>query len=172
MIVFLVGYMGCGKSVIGSKLAEILKYDFIDLDDFITEKEGDSIKNIFQLNGEIYFRKVETLYLKQVLNFDNTVVSLGGGTPCYGNNMDLILSSTNAMTIYLKTSISVLANRLSGETTKRPIISHLVSDTELKEFIGKHIFERAPYYEQCGYIIKTDQLSVDAVVSNLLIELF
>jgi len=164
--------MGSGKSVIGSKLAEILKYDYIDLDDFIEKNEGDSIKNIFLKKGEIYFRKIETRYLKQLLEVKNTVVSLGGGTPCYGNNTKIILEASNALSVYLKATIPTLSNRLFEEKDKRPLIAHISTPTELNEFIGKHLFERAPFYEQSSHTIKTDGLSVKEVVDQLVIQLF
>nr|WP_321223328.1 shikimate kinase [uncultured Psychroserpens sp.] len=172
MTLFLVGYMGSGKSVIGSKLAEILNYDYLDLDDYIEKNEENSIKTIFEKKGEIYFRKIENLYLNQLLNRKNTVISLGGGTPCYGNNNTLILESKNSLSIYLKASIPTLSNRLFEEKNKRPLISHLNTKEELSEFIGKHIFERAPFYEQSSFTIKTDGLTIKEVVDNLILKLF
>ncbi|MFD2917542.1 shikimate kinase [Psychroserpens luteus] len=172
MMFFLVGYMGSGKSVIGNKLAEILKYDFIDLDEYIVQKEGITIKKIFDKKGEIYFRKIENLYFKELIGSKNTVVSLGGGTPCYGNNMNLILESENSLSIYLKASIGTLVDRLYEEKSKRPLIAHLESKSQLTEFIGKHIFERAPFYEQSSLIIKTDGLMVKEVVDKLVLKLF
>ena len=172
MTLFLVGYMGSGKSVIGNKLANILDYSFIDLDDYIEEKEGLSIKLIFETKGEIYFRKIESVYLKELIKIENTVVSLGGGTPCYGNNSSLILESINSLSIYLKASIPTLSNRLFEEKSKRPLIAHLNTKNELNEFIGKHIFERAPFYEQSSLIIKTDGLTVNEVVDTLILKLF
>ncbi len=172
MTLFLVGYMGCGKSVVGSKLAEVLGYEFIDLDKFIEEKEGESIKKIFKNKGEIYFRNIENKYLNQVINFDNTVISLGGGTPCYGNNMNLMLKADNALVVYLKTSIQILVDRLFTEKSKRPLIAHLELESDLTEFIGKHLFERAPYYEQSSCVIKTNELTIDGVVDHIILYLF
>ena len=172
MTLFLVGYMGSGKSVVGNNLAEILKYNYIDLDDYIEKKEKTSIKIIFETKGEIYFRKIESIYLKELINIKNTVVSLGGGTPCYGNNNDLILESENSLSIYLKALIPTLSDRLFEEKSKRPLIAHLKTKDELNEFIGKHIFERAPFYEQSSITIKTDGLTVSEIVDHLVIELF
>lgn len=172
MTLFLVGYMGSGKSVIGKKLAEVLNYNYVDLDDYIEEKENKSIKKIFETKSEIYFRKVESLYLEELTSVKNTVVSLGGGTPCYGNNMNLILESENVLSIYLKASIPTLSDRLFEEKSKRPLISHLETKTELNEFIGKHIFERAPFYEQSGLSVKTDGLMINEVVDKLILKLF
>jgi shikimate kinase len=172
MTLFLVGYMGSGKTVIGSKLAVILKYNYLDLDDYIEEKEASTIKLIFETKGEIYFRKIESIYLKELIGLNNTVISLGGGTPCYGNNMNLILESKNSLSIYLKASILTLVDRLFTEKSKRPLIAHIESQSGLTEFIGKHIFERAPYYEQSSLKIKTDGLKINEIVDYLVLELF
>jgi len=171
MTLFLVGYMGSGKSVIGKKLARILEYNYIDLDSYIEEKENTSIKVIFETKGEIYFRKIESLYLKELVPIENTIVSLGGGTPCYGNN-NLILESEKSLSIYLKASIQTLSDRLFEEKSKRPLIAHLETKNELSEFIGKHVFERSPFYENSTTIIKTDGLSEDEVVDHLIFKLF
>jgi shikimate kinase len=172
MTLFLVGYMGSGKSVIGSKLADILKYNYLDLDGYIEEKEGATIKIIFKTKGEIYFRKLESSYLKELIGLNNTVISLGGGTPCYGNNLNLILESENSLSIYLKASIKTLVGRLYQERYKRPLIAHLEDISALNEFIGKHIFERSPFYEQSSLSIKTDGLDINEVVDNLVLKLF
>jgi shikimate kinase len=172
MTLFLVGYMGSGKSVIGKKLAEVLNYAFLDFDDYIEEKEKAFIATIFETKGEIYFRKVEQTYIKEVLQLPKTVVALGGGTPCYGNTMNMILNTENAQSIYLKASITTLSNRLFDEKAKRPLIAHVSTIAELNEFIGKHIFERAPFYEQSNLIVKTDGKSVEDVVQDLMLQLF
>ncbi|WP_298903523.1 shikimate kinase [uncultured Psychroserpens sp.] len=172
MTLFLVGYMGSGKSVIGQKLAEVLNYDFIDFDAFIESKEESTISNIFDAKGEIYFRKAEHKYLDDVLATSHTVVSLGGGTPCYGNNMAKLLDANNAQTIYLKALIPSLSNRLFSEKAQRPLIAHITSKDNLNEFIGKHLFERAPFYEQAHITIKTDAKDVDEVVEELIAQLF
>ena len=172
MTLFFVGYMGSGKSVIGKKLAKILMYNYIDLDNYIELKEGTSIKNIFETKGEIYFRKIENRYLKELTKIKNTVVSLGGGTPCYGNNINLMLESENSLSIYLKATIPTLSDRLFEEKSKRPLIAHLKTKNELNEFIGKHIFERASFYEQSLITIKTDGLTVNEIVDKLILKLF
>ena len=172
MTLFLVGYMGSGKSVIGQKLAEVLNYDYIDFDTFIESKEKTTISNIFKTKGEIYFRKAEHKYLDDVLSVSHTIVSLGGGTPCYGNNMAKLLNSDHAQTIYLKALIPTLSDRLFAEKAQRPLIAHISSKTELSEFIGKHLFERAPFYEQAHISIKTDNKNVDEIVEELVAQLF
>lgn len=172
MIIVLIGYMGSGKSSIGQKLAKVLSYDFIDLDSYIESKEYLSISDIFFNKGEIYFRKKEGQYLNEVLkDSQHTVLALGGGTPCYGYNMKNILEKDNVTSIYLKTSIPELGKRLMKEKSKRPLISHLETEEELVEFIGKHIFERTSFYTQSNKTISTDNQTTDLIVEKIVIEL-
>ncbi len=172
MTVFLIGYMGSGKSTIGQKLSDLLKFDFLDLDLYIQDKEGQSIPLLFQTKGEIYFRKIESRYLEEVIAKENTVVSLGGGTPCYGNNMNVILSSANAKSIYLKASIPNLVERLFDERVQRPLIAHLETENELTEFIGKHLFERSFFYSQSDIAISVDGKSVNEIIADIVPKLF
>ena len=114
MKIILLGYMGSGKTTIGIQLARKLFLNFTDLDDFIEEKEQQSIKEIFKQKGEIYFRKIEHKYLKQFINENESyVLSLGGGTPCYAGNLDLILKNKKSLSFYLRGSIPTLFKRLS-----------------------------------------------------------
>lgn len=172
MIIVLLGYMGSGKSTIGKELATSLDYSFLDLDDYISDKEKSSISKIFKTKGEIYFRKKETEYLIEVLNSsENIVLALGGGTPCYGKNMDLILNNINVTSFYLKLSIPLLSKRLFIEREKRPLISHLNTETELLEFIGKHLFERIQYYSQSQFTLNTDHKTQQEILKDLLVHL-
>ena len=103
MKIILLGYMGSGKTTIGIQLARKLYLNFTDLDEFIEEKEQKSIKEIFKQKGEIYFRKIEHKYLKQFINENESyVLSLGGGTPCYAGNLDLILKDKKSLSFYLQ----------------------------------------------------------------------
>lgn len=166
MIITLLGYMGCGKSTIGKELAQIMGYVFIDLDNYIETKEGKSITAIFNDKGEVYFRKKENEYLKEILDTKNKIVlSLGGGTPCYGNNMDLVNSKTYS--VYLNLSVDKLTERLYAEKEHRPLISHLNTQNSLNEFIGIHLFERSPYYLKAHANIKTDNLTVKETISKV-----
>ena len=172
MILILIGYMGSGKSTIGRKLSEIVNFDLIDLDDYIQQQENLTIPQIFEKKGEIYFRKKEHLYLNELLKEDNIILSLGGGTPCYGGNMDAILRTPNAHSIYLKSSIPNLVKRLSPEKYSRPLIAHLQTDEELTEFIGKHLFERSFYYNQSHQTLVTDGKSVETIIEEIVARLF
>lgn len=165
--------MGSGKSTVGKILADKLSYKFIDLDDFIEVKEGKTIAKIFESSGEIYFRKAETKYLSQILNDDdNIVLSLGGGTPCYGNNMSIINDCEKVVSVYLKTSITAILSRIRNEKDKRPLVSHLKDEDELTEFIGKHLFERAPFYSEAKHTLTTDNLPVNDIVEAVVVKLF
>ncbi|HUH28720.1 shikimate kinase [Gelidibacter sp.] len=172
MNIVLIGYMGSGKSTIGRKLAEIVDFKFVDLDDYIQKKENMSIPQIFETKGEIYFRKKEHLYLKEVLQLNNIILSLGGGTPCYGSNMAAILDAEDTHSIYLKSSIPSLVQRLTPEKAQRPLIAHLKTDEELIEFIGKHLFERSFYYNQSKQTVVTDGKSIAAIAEEIVAGLF
>ena len=173
MIIVLIGYMASGKTSIGKKLAKKLDYNFLDLDDYIEEKEKLSVLDVFKEKGEIYFRKQEALYLKQLLKSENnTVLSVGGGTPCYSGNMALILASEQVKSIYLKASLSTLANKLLRKKAKRPLIAHVETIEEMTEFVGKHLFERVQFYNQAEIKVSIDGITKDEVVENIVLELF
>ncbi len=165
--------MASGKSTFGRILAEKLHYEFIDLDDYIEKNEKSTISDIFKIKGEIHFRKLETQYLKELLESKkDLVLSLGGGTPCYSSNMNLILESNDVKSIYLKASIPTLMARLKNEKGKRPLVAHIETDNMLAEFIGKHLFERSPFYSMANVIITTDNKSLKAIMEELVLELF
>ena len=173
MIVVLIGYMASGKSTLGRNLAKKLNYEFIDLDVFIEENEKSTVSDLFKLKGEIHFRKLETHYLKELLGIKNDLVlSLGGGTPCYSNNMSFILSADKVKSIYLKASIQTLMTRLKNEKSKRPLIAHIETDDLLAEFIGKHLFERSQFYSLANITIKTDNKSEKDIIEELVFKLF
>ncbi len=164
--VVLVGYMGSGKSVIGRLLSEKTGIKFLDLDEIIEQNENCSIKNIFETKGEIYFRKIEhTIFKESIQNKNSFILSLGGGTPCYANNHEL-LNQENVVSIYLKASIATLYNRLVLEKSKRPIIANH-HQGELEEFIAKHLFDRSFYYNQSKYKIDVNNKSIEEIVLEI-----
>ena len=173
MVIVLMGYMASGKSFIGKVLAKKLNYNFIDLDNYIEEREGKTISEIFESSGEIYFRKIETKYLKGVLDSKaNIVLSLGGGTPCYGNNINLIKNHPKIVSFYLKTSVDTIVTRLENEKSKRPLVARFKSKDELQEFIGKHLFERNHFYNQANFVLKNDDVIIDDIVEDIVLKLF
>lgn len=165
-MIILLGYMGSGKSAVGREVATRLNIPFIDFDDYIEAKEGLTIVDIFKQKGEIYFRKAESNYLAMLLEErPDAVIALGGGTPCYGNNMELLLKSAQHI-IYLNVSIPNLAVRLKNEKAQRPMIAAL-KDEELIEFIGKHLFERNVFYQQAPYTVYAGTKSIDVLTDEI-----
>ena len=166
MKVVLIGYMGSGKTTVGKLLAKELNFEFVDLDDYIETRLNEKIADLFVTKGELYFRKKESELLNELLN-DNRdlVIALGGGTPCYGVNMDTILQKTD-LVFYLKLSIASLIERLHKEKDHRPLIAHL-KDEDLPEFIGKHIFERGVFYSRAHFTIIGDYKDAEAVKEEI-----
>src|SRR5664279_2309648 len=121
--IYIIGFMGSGKTTIGKKLASVLGWSFIDLDKEIEKHEGKTISVIFSEKGEDYFREVESHLIRNLKSGTDTIISTGGGTPCYSNNMDIMLKS--GLTIYLKLTPSQLRNRLSESKGDRPLIKDL-----------------------------------------------
>ncbi|HCY97641.1 shikimate kinase [uncultured Polaribacter sp.] len=170
MKIILLGYMASGKSTIGKEVSKKLYMNFIDLDTFIEKRENQSISAIFKVKGEIYFRSIERRYLKELLNSDaDFVLSLGGGTPCYGDNMALILAS-EATSVYIKAGIPALVSRLTAEKSNRPLIANLADD-KIQEFVAKHLFERRFFYEQADIILPTNAHSIAEITTALRIAL-
>ena len=166
MKIVLVGYMGSGKTTIGKLLAKKLKISFLDLDEVIEERLEDSISNIFNGKGEIFFRKKEHEYLNDVLTQKNNfILSTGGGTPCYSGNMDTMLELADYV-FYLKISIPGLVKRLILEKEQRPLIKN-IDDGDLPEFIGKHLFDRNNFYLKANHIIECDNKDPEALVDEI-----
>jgi shikimate kinase len=169
MIIVLIGYMGSGKSSIGRKLSKKLDCNLIDLDDYIIEKENATVKEIFENKGEAYFRKKEEKYLRKLLKSKGPfILSLGGGTPCFGKNMHSILETKKAKSFYLKGSVTKLTDKLFLKKASRPLIANIETKEELAEFIEKHLFDRAPYYSESAYQITTDDKTKKEVVNEIL----
>lgn len=161
----IVGYMASGKSIIASSLSNKLNVLHIDLDNYIEKKEGMKISKIFSKKGEITFRMIEHRYLKEILlNNENFILSVGGGTPCYAGNMDLIIKNTTS--IYLKASIDTIYNRLIDGKSNRPLVKNIAIG-HLKEFIAKHLFERNHFYNMALKTIKVDLKSIAKIVDEI-----
>lgn len=173
MKLVLLGYMGCGKTTIGEQLAATLQYSFVDLDAAIAEDEKMSISRLFETKGEIYFRKKENKMLSHLLStHKDAVISLGGGTPCYGNVMQLLNENDTILPIYLSATLHTLTERLFHEIEARPMISHISDKEILNDFIRKHIFERSFYYNQAKTKIVTDLKTVQEIVEEIVALLF
>ncbi len=160
------GYMASGKSSIGNALAEELGCDFVDLDQEISKETEMDIPQIFSEKGEIFFRKKESEVLKALMTGDmNFVLATGGGTPCYGANMQTILDN-GEISVYLKLSIPSLVERLLNEKESRPLVQN-IGDSDLPEFVGKHLFERRHFYMKATHVIECDGKSIEEIVSEI-----
>ncbi len=163
--IVLIGYMGSGKSTVAKILSKITQTVLLDLDDFIERATQKSISEIFREKGEKYFRNLENLYLQKLLNRrEELIISVGGGTPCYSGNMDLI--NQKAQSVYLRSTVEGLYKRLVLEKDERPLIAS-ISDTDLKGFISEHLAERAAFYEKALYIIDTDRKNPEEVAKEI-----
>ena len=166
MKIILLGYMASGKSTIGKILSEKLHGDFYDLDKIIEHREKKSISKIFSEEGEIYFRKKEHEYLKEVLRKDNSfILALGVGTPCYSGNMDWI-SNSDATSIYLRAKIPTIVDRIMKGKMKRPLVANL-EPQKIPEYVAKHLFERRSFYEKATHTIDTDGKSKKEVAKEI-----
>jgi shikimate kinase len=164
MNIYLVGFMGCGKSTIGKKLAKKLGFEFIDLDAFVEEQAGTSIEKLFKVSGEDVFRKFERNCLRVISQKTNQVVSTGGGTPCFFDNMNVINST--GMSVYLKMSADTLFSRLKQSKQPRPLVKDL-NDDDLKAFINRKLEERESYYLRSQFKVKAKDLNVDELANFL-----
>lgn len=168
MRVFLIGFMGCGKSTLGKKLAKKLNLNFIDMDHAIEEQEGMTINEIFSSKGENNFRKIENEYLAS-FETENVVVGTGGGAPCYYNNIDLI--NELGCSVYIKLPPKVLKDRLKGETNKRPLVQNM-SDEELLSFIEVKLNEREVYYNNAHVIFDGLKFDIPELVLEIQSQIF
>jgi shikimate kinase len=165
--IILLGYMGCGKSTIANKLSGMIQIPYVDLDEYIEKKTNLTINQIFENHGEIYFRKLEHTFFAELLNLpEQIIIGLGGGTPCYANNHELLIGD-GVTSIYLKASIDTLFNRLVSNKSKRPLIADK-SDDEMKEFIAKHLFDRSFYYNHAMHKVTVDDKSIEETVNDIL----
>ncbi|MCD6347372.1 MAG: shikimate kinase [Bacteroidales bacterium] len=161
----IMGFMGSGKSTLGRELARVWDYEFIDLDHYLVTKTGLTIPRIFELSGESGFREKERKVLIEVLNnHDKTIIALGGGTPCYSDNMQIIKS--HSKTLYLKLSANELSTRLSHSPNPRPLIKGKTLP-ELNQYILNELTEREEYYNQADITIESDNIIIGDLLAFL-----
>lgn len=156
--VYLIGYMGSGKSTMGRWIAEAMDWNFIDLDHYIENKYHKTIPQIFEEEGETYFRKLEAICLKEVSDIENIIIGAGGGTPCFFDNMKLI--NKTGLSIYLRLTPQVVFDRLMSSKNKRPLIEGKSGD-ELLQFITEKLEEREVYYKKAQVIAEGATWTVD-----------
>lgn len=159
--VFLIGYMGCGKSTIGKKLASRLKYDFIDTDAAIENMTGKPVALTFSEDGEDAFRQLERSVIVSLCGRSNIVVATGGGAPCFFDNMALM--NRSGITVYIRMHPDSLATRLLASPTERPLIKR-VSNEELPLYIRRHLTEREVFYNKAQIIVKGENLKPDELL--------
>jgi len=164
MRIYLIGFMGSGKSTAGKKLANKLGLDFIDLDDLIEQEIGMSISEYFAKYSETKFRETERNKLHQTFSLDNVLISTGGGTPCFYDNMQEI--NRNSVSVYLKADIPLILSRLKGEKNQRPLIKDK-SDDELREYLSSLLAGREKYYEQAHIIVDAKSLNIRNLADNI-----
>jgi len=142
--------MGTGKTTIGKLLAEIMNRSFTDIDGFIENRYHQTITGIFEEKGEAAFREIERRALLEISVFENTIVSTGGGLPCFFDNMEIM--NRTGITVYLKATVEELILRLTFNKQDRPLIKGKNSE-ELREFVEKSLKNREPFYNQAAVII-------------------
>ncbi|MDR2889997.1 MAG: shikimate kinase [Alistipes sp.] len=164
--VFLVGFMGCGKSSVGRRLAATLKWDFVDTDKEIERLTGKSVAEIFATQGEERFRELEWQTVEAVISSErDTVVALGGGTPCRDGAMERL--SETGRTVYLKSSPARLVARMSESgRARRPKIAGM-NDAQLAAYIEKTLPEREKYYNKANFVVDCDALGDAGLADRL-----
>lgn len=153
--IFLVGFMGTGKTTLGRALARDLHLDFIDMDNFIENRFHKSISELFAQRGETGFRQLECNMLHEVAAFEDVVIATGGGTPCYFDNMECM--NHHGITVHLEASPEVLYTRLTISHTQRPLLAGKSGD-ELRRYIADTLAARAPFYTRAQYTFCADEL--------------
>ncbi|MFI3282007.1 MAG: shikimate kinase [Rikenellaceae bacterium] len=163
MLIFLIGYMGCGKSTIGRKLTQRLGWKLVDTDRVIEQNEGCTVAEIFDSRGEEYFREMERGVVDTLSHqSDDCIVSTGGGLPIWGDNMELL--NRVGVTVYLNRTAENIASRLSANGRyKRPKLRGL-NDEELVQFMSENIALREPTYKKATLVIDAVPLGDDAIL--------
>jgi|SRR5690554_1545532 len=164
MRIYLIGYMGCGKSTLGRRLAKHAGLQFVDMDHFIEERNCKSVARIFDEEGESGFREKERKALEELAEFTDVVVATGGGAPCFFDNMALM--NNTGITIFLNIKPHILASRLLSSKTVRPLIAGK-SEPELITFIRESLDKRIGFYEQARYQITLPDVDPAEVMSMI-----
>jgi shikimate kinase len=170
--IFLVGYMGSGKTTIGKNLARRLHWQFIDLDLFIENRYRKKIGEIFAEKGESEFRELERKALQEIGQFENVVVSTGGGTPCFFDNMEWM--NRLGYTIYLQVPVDDLVKRLENCKHNRPLVKDKNWE-EIKQFVAENLNKREEYYNQAAFIFNAENLvkqqDIEIIVNHLMLNI-
>jgi shikimate kinase len=162
--IFLIGFMGSGKTHWARLLSASHQLSYADLDDVIEKEYKRKIADIFAEKGEGYFREIEAKAIRSFANEQNCIIACGGGTPCYQENMQWM--NENGITVYLKDSPAVLVKRLIKEKAKRPILMN-VTDDELENFIAGKLKEREAFYNQAKIIVNEETTTTQQLVDMI-----
>ena len=163
--IFLIGFMGAGKTSIGKKLSVKMKCSFVDLDRFIERRYHKTIHRIFDEKGEEVFREIEHKALREVAEFEDVVISTGGGTPCFHQNM--MYMNEKGITVYLKASNDTLINRIKLNISARPLLQDFTDDG-LNRFVEETISKRKVFYEQAKIVFSTEEQNISMDVNSLM----
>jgi shikimate kinase len=164
MRIFIIGFMGSGKTKRGKKIAGGLGYSFYDLDELIEKKYNRSVFEIFQNSGEETFRNFEHAALTEIIGSDNFVLSAGGGTPCFCNNMEIM--NSHGITLYLKADKQFLKSRLICKTDERPLLKGK-SEAELEEFIKVSLAFREKFYNKARLVYDAVKVKNKEIINQL-----
>ena len=163
--IFLIGYMGSGKSSALKQLGKLLSWETYDLDRLFEERYKISVQDFFHKYDETAFRKLESQLLKEIVNYENAIIATGGGTPCFYDNMEWM--NANGTTIFIKVSPKTAVNRLIDSKKKRPLIEGK-SEQELLEYVEQHYGERMPFYEKAHITIKGENLDFKDLLDDII----
>lgn len=165
-IIYLLGMPGCGKTFWGNKIATLLNSTFVDLDEAIEHSEQKTIASVFETEGENYFREKEHFVLKNIARVIEKpcVVSVGGGTPCFYDNMHYMKQT--GITIYLKATITTLAHQLQTDKKIRPLLQQHTKS--LKQSLTDLLLERTVFYEQADHIFEVEKLKIEQLKKIIL----
>ena len=161
--IILIGYMGAGKTTLGKALARLTKRPFYDLDQYIESRTHETVPQIFAEKGEAGFREVEKNMLHEVAEFEDVIISCGGGTPCFSDNMDYL--NQQGETIFLRATPEVLKEHLLMGKTQRPLIQGKSPD-ELIGFIEENLQKRLPYYSKAKHVIDINVIHTQEQINN------
>jgi len=166
--IFIIGYMGAGKTSVGRSLAQRMNLNYIDTDQYIEKRYRKKVSEIFASEGEERFREIEHRILLEVSEFEDIVISTGGGLPCFYDNMTHM--NQTGVTIYLDVPVEELADRLKISKNIRPVLKKR-SGNELIEFVNEHLSARKPFYERANIWYKAGSMYSKEDIERLVCEL-
>lgn len=162
--IFLIGYMGAGKTTVGKVLAKLLELSFIDLDYYIEGRYHKTVSQLFAEKGEEAFRIIERNLLHEVAAFEDVLVSVGGGTPCFFDNMEVM--NEMGKTVYLKVSVNELASRLEVCKATRPVLQGR-SGEELVRFISGSLEKRESFYQKAAIVYDAENMMTERDIQQI-----